>query len=162
MIVFGLDDSGQSAVFTSANGPCGNPPNSTAKESCNTGQDPVHETIGSISEVGRQHESRSQGQAPAHGGSRSRGRIRGQRRRPRGAGGTAGGGATTRRVRARLRARAGYRGGESAVSHEVLPPGAAVHLLSNSNHMVADWLRRLGCKVRGPAFGSRWWVQEPR
>lgn len=30
----------------------------------------------------------------------------------------------------------------------------------NSNHMVADWLRRLGCTVRGPTFGSRWRVQE--
>jgi hypothetical protein len=30
----------------------------------------------------------------------------------------------------------------------------------NSNHVVADWLRRLGCEVRGLAFGSRWRVQE--
>jgi hypothetical protein len=28
----------------------------------------------------------------------------------------------------------------------------------NSNHMVADWLQRLGCRVRGPAFASRWRV----
>jgi hypothetical protein len=32
----------------------------------------------------------------------------------------------------------------------------------NSNHAIADWLRRLGCEVRGPAFGSRWRVQEAR
>lgn len=28
----------------------------------------------------------------------------------------------------------------------------------NSNHMTADWLRQLGCEVRGPAFQSRWRV----
>jgi len=28
----------------------------------------------------------------------------------------------------------------------------------NSNHAIADWLRRLGCEVRGPTFGSRWRV----
>ena len=29
----------------------------------------------------------------------------------------------------------------------------------NSNHVVAEWLRRLGCAVHGPTFGSRWRVQ---
>jgi hypothetical protein len=28
----------------------------------------------------------------------------------------------------------------------------------NSNHVVARWLRELGCRVRGPAFSSRWEV----
>lgn len=31
----------------------------------------------------------------------------------------------------------------------------------NSNHAVADWLRELGCEVRGPAFISSWRVEEP-
>jgi hypothetical protein len=31
----------------------------------------------------------------------------------------------------------------------------------NSNHMVADWLRELGCQVRGPAYHSRWNVADP-
>jgi hypothetical protein len=30
---------------------------------------------------------------------------------------------------------------------------------SNSNHMVAEWLRELGCEVRGPAIYSRWRVK---
>lgn len=28
----------------------------------------------------------------------------------------------------------------------------------NSNHALADWLRHLGCEVRGPAFTSKWKV----
>jgi hypothetical protein len=29
---------------------------------------------------------------------------------------------------------------------------------SNSNHMTAAWLGSLGCRIHGPAFGSRWRV----
>lgn len=29
----------------------------------------------------------------------------------------------------------------------------------NSNHLVARWLRELGCDVRGPAFAARWAVE---
>lgn len=32
---------------------------------------------------------------------------------------------------------------------------------TNSNHRTADWLRELGCEVRGPAFASRWRVEAP-
>lgn len=32
---------------------------------------------------------------------------------------------------------------------------------SNSNHMTAEWLRELGCEVRGPAFSSWWRVRAP-
>ena len=28
----------------------------------------------------------------------------------------------------------------------------------NSNHKVAEWLQRLGCRVEGSAFWSRWQV----
>jgi len=31
----------------------------------------------------------------------------------------------------------------------------------NSNHVAADWLRELGCEVRGPAFSSDWRVETP-
>lgn len=30
----------------------------------------------------------------------------------------------------------------------------------NSNHVTADWLSRLGCEVDGPAFSSKWRVEE--
>jgi hypothetical protein len=30
---------------------------------------------------------------------------------------------------------------------------------SNSNHMTAEWLRELGCEIRGPAFSSSWRVR---
>lgn len=30
----------------------------------------------------------------------------------------------------------------------------------NSNHQVAHWLQEIGCEVRGPAFNSRWSVQQ--
>ena len=33
---------------------------------------------------------------------------------------------------------------------------------TNSNHMVAGWLRELGCETRGPAFHSRWKVESGR
>jgi hypothetical protein len=29
-------------------------------------------------------------------------------------------------------------------------------MFHNSNHEMADWLRQLGCEVRGPAFNSKW------
>ena len=32
---------------------------------------------------------------------------------------------------------------------------------SNSNHTTADWLKDLGCEIRGPAFSS-WWRVRPR
>jgi hypothetical protein len=32
----------------------------------------------------------------------------------------------------------------------------------NSNHMVAVWLRRLGCTTRGASFHARWRVEAPR
>ena len=35
---------------------------------------------------------------------------------------------------------------------------AAYHLLANSNHVVAEWLRRLGCRVRGNTLTSRFEV----
>lgn len=35
---------------------------------------------------------------------------------------------------------------------------AAYTYWSNSNHMTADWLRDLGCEIRGPAFNSSWRV----
>ena len=34
-------------------------------------------------------------------------------------------------------------------------------LFHNSNHETADWLRELGCKVRGCAMFSEWKVREP-
>lgn len=43
-----------------------------------------------------------------------------------------------------------------------VPHPANYHYLHNSNHMTANWLRALGCEVRGPAFYSRWAVAEPR
>ena len=36
----------------------------------------------------------------------------------------------------------------------------AYHLFHDSNHVIADWLRRLGCRVRGPAFWAKWEVRE--
>lgn len=30
---------------------------------------------------------------------------------------------------------------------------------ANSNHMTADWLKDLGCEIRGPAFSSSWRVR---
>jgi hypothetical protein len=35
---------------------------------------------------------------------------------------------------------------------------AAYHLFANSNHAVADWLRRLGCRVNGNTLSSRFQV----
>ena len=33
---------------------------------------------------------------------------------------------------------------------------------TNSNQMMAEWLRALGCATRGPAFYSRWKVERPQ
>ena len=33
---------------------------------------------------------------------------------------------------------------------------------TNSNHMVAGWLRELGCETHGPAFDSCWKVERPQ
>lgn len=30
----------------------------------------------------------------------------------------------------------------------------------NSNHAVSDWLRQLGCEVKGPTFNSKWRVKD--
>ncbi|MBA3887872.1 MAG: hypothetical protein H0X67_19415 [Acidobacteria bacterium] len=32
----------------------------------------------------------------------------------------------------------------------------------NSNHQTAAWLEAPGCEVRGPAFASRWRIEEAR
>ncbi|MCO6440276.1 MAG: DUF2459 domain-containing protein [Nitrococcus mobilis] len=39
-----------------------------------------------------------------------------------------------------------------------VPHPDAYSYFHNSNHMTADWLRRLGCKIEGPAFASCWSV----
>ena len=36
----------------------------------------------------------------------------------------------------------------------------AFHLFENCNHMLADWLRALGCEVRGPAMAADFVVRE--
>jgi hypothetical protein len=38
---------------------------------------------------------------------------------------------------------------------------AAYTYWSNSNHMTADWLKDLGCEIRGLAFSSSWRVRPP-
>lgn len=43
---------------------------------------------------------------------------------------------------------------------EFVPHPERYHLLRNSNHMVARWLRRLGCDVAGPTILSAWRVVE--
>jgi hypothetical protein len=42
---------------------------------------------------------------------------------------------------------------------EFVPHPRRYHLFHNSNHMVAHWLRRLGCEVRGPTVLAAWRIR---
>ena len=44
---------------------------------------------------------------------------------------------------------------------DFVPHPERYHMFRNSNHMVARWLRRMGCRVSGPTLLSRWKVLEP-
>jgi hypothetical protein len=74
------------------------------------------------------------------------------------------GGAESERLRARLDAehRAGLAAGSAeAYDLEFVPHPVRYTYFHNSNHMVAGWLRELGCSTRGPAFNSLWRVTSP-